>query len=400
MTTQPRTAVHFGAGIIGRGFIADLLHRSGYRIIFVDVDPSMTRQLNQAGGYRILSVEDPERFVEVTGASALCIADDREAIINAIAEASVLTTSVWADNLPRVAGIIGEGLRRRRNAGGHRINVMACENAVGASTRLQDAVQAADAEYWAMNGLDTVARFPNCSVDRMVFRPAEPGSLDVLASDSFELAIEQNRLVDPAEPPIQDAVYSRDIGAHVERKLWVVNGGHAVAGFLAAHRGWGDTRETFVQDDTRELITSAMGQAATAVAAKHGFTMDEMYQYIDKAVRRYQLPRAHYLTPDVARAPLRKLAASDRLVGPATYCEEHQLPNDHLVTGIALALLYDEPTDRQSVELQQLIANEGLAVAISQVSGIQPGTDLSQRVQDRVEQLRGESSTEIKGKGE
>jgi len=40
------TAVHFGGGNIGRGFIAELFHETGYRIVFVDVIDKLIDDLN------------------------------------------------------------------------------------------------------------------------------------------------------------------------------------------------------------------------------------------------------------------------------------------------------------------------------------------------------------------
>ena len=42
-----KTAVHFGAGKIGRGFIADLLHDSGYKIVFADVVQPLVDLVNE-----------------------------------------------------------------------------------------------------------------------------------------------------------------------------------------------------------------------------------------------------------------------------------------------------------------------------------------------------------------
>ena len=130
-----------------------------------------------------------------------------------------------------------------------------------------------------------------------------------------------------------------------------------------------------------------MKESAAAVAAKHGFSDQEMQVYIAGIIRNFQLPGAHYRVQDVARSPLRKLAPSDRLVGPARYCEEHGLANDHLVSGIALAIMYAEPTDPQSVQLQESIARDGLSVALEHASGIPAGSDLSQRICQRTDEL-------------
>ena len=89
--TPTRTAVHFGAGIIGRGFVADLIHRSGYQVIFVDVDPGIVSRINDAGSYRVISLEDAGRSVTVENVSALCLAESHDAIVDAVAGASLVT---------------------------------------------------------------------------------------------------------------------------------------------------------------------------------------------------------------------------------------------------------------------------------------------------------------------
>ena len=44
--TLNKIAVHFGAGNVGRGFIAPLLKENGYRVIFVDSSNDMVEKIN------------------------------------------------------------------------------------------------------------------------------------------------------------------------------------------------------------------------------------------------------------------------------------------------------------------------------------------------------------------
>ena len=51
-----KKAVHFGAGNIGRGFVAEFLHESGYEVVFVDVIDSLIETLQNTKSYEVTEI--------------------------------------------------------------------------------------------------------------------------------------------------------------------------------------------------------------------------------------------------------------------------------------------------------------------------------------------------------
>ena len=48
-----KLAVHFGAGNIGRGFIAPVLQENDYKVTFVDINKELIDQVNNFKKYNI-----------------------------------------------------------------------------------------------------------------------------------------------------------------------------------------------------------------------------------------------------------------------------------------------------------------------------------------------------------
>src|SRR5438876_1170415 len=153
-------AVQFGAGNIGRGLVGYVLRRYGYDVTFVDVVDEVVAQLNALGRYpvRILA-RDGERVETVDGVRALHAADV-VAVTSALTDAQLVTTAVGPGVLPAVAEPIREGLRRHPATA---VNVVACENMTGNSTRLRALVEGQAG--WTVPAW---AGFPDCVVDRIV----------------------------------------------------------------------------------------------------------------------------------------------------------------------------------------------------------------------------------------
>lgn len=175
-----RKAIHFGAGNIGRGFIGPLLVQSGYHVIFADIDTKLIDKINELGEY-LVHILDPTkpRPITVTDISGVISTsqDDMQAAISD-PQVDVITTSVGVGVLPRIARTVACGLSERRRASCPPINIIACENAVGATATLAKAVDQylsdEDREYVAEN-----VGFANCAVDRIVPPFKNDSPLDV-----------------------------------------------------------------------------------------------------------------------------------------------------------------------------------------------------------------------------
>ena len=89
----------------------------------------------------------------------------------------------------------------------------------------------------------------------------------------------------------------------------------------------------------------------------------------------------------VAREPRRKLAAGDRLVGPAVASRAAGIVPMALARTMAAALAYREPTDPQAVTLAGEIDLVGPAEVLEMVSFLHPGDELSRLVCANYEDL-------------
>lgn len=362
-------AVHFGAGKIGRGFIGDLLHNSGYEIVFVDVNEKVNAELNKYHNYYLYIIEEGYRREEIDNVSALSPITQGEEVVQAIVDADLVTTAVLADNFPKIAGNLAKGLKARLEAGKTKINVIPCENALLCGDMLKKEIIATGLITEAE--VDQIAAIPNTAVDRMVFGTQRDDRDGIEAGKDHELAVEVNKLVNPEELPIKGAEYTDNLQKYLERKLYTINCGHAWSGYVAHVMGYEIIQDYFADEKNVELTRSVMLEVAALLEAKHGFTHQEMLDYVNFAINRFLTPGISDPIFRISRAPIRKLGHEDRLVGPAYQCEERGLENDTLLKGIAAAFLFDVKEDEQSVELLAYVKEHGIEEAISHYTGIE-----------------------------
>src|SRR5580692_9547489 len=99
-----------GAGKIGRGFIAHLFFKSGYKLWFLDASGPVVTLLNKEKRYRIDIAgkgKDMTEYIDVEGAFTLEHSEQLAAILR---DTDILASSVGAANIESVAGFIKKEL--------------------------------------------------------------------------------------------------------------------------------------------------------------------------------------------------------------------------------------------------------------------------------------------------
>ena len=321
-----KKAVHFGAGKIGRGFIAELLHDSGFEIVFGDVVDALVDIVNKDHEYPLFLIDHDYQEKIIDHVIAYSNIKEPEKIIDAICEAEVITTSVMATNLPKIAPLLTQGLKKRLEQGGSKVT--------------------------------------------------HNGKEGIEIGDAFELAIERGKLIDPDSEPIKGAEYVDDLMMYLQRKIYIINCGHAIAGYYGqALKGYEIVQDALRDPDLLPQIRAAMLESASALEKKYGFTHESLVDYMETMmVKRFTTPGVVDPIARVSREPIRKISPNDRIMGPANNCEEYGLDNSYLLKGVACALKFKAEDDPQADELQKFIADNGVEAAIVKYTGVAEGS--------------------------
>lgn len=363
-----KKAIMFGGGNIGRGFIGLLLEKAGYHVLFADVFQPLLDAVNTLGSYTVHIVDENCEDVVVSNISAMNSTSPD--LAKEFVDAQLVTTAVGLTILPRIAGTFAAGIAARRAAGVTQcMNIIACENAIRASSQLKAHVYALLSEEDKAYA-DQYVGFPDCVVDRIVPPFRSENFVDVMVERHCEWDVERcgikgdfngldgMEIVDKLEP-------------YLERKLFGFNGPHCITACLGCVKGHDTIRNAIEDPQILATVQGVMEECSAMLCKRHGFSADAMAAYSASTINRFRNPYLVDEVKRVAREPLRKLAPSDRLIGPMKHAIEYGLPVDNYAVGVAACMLYDNPEDPQSVQLQALIAEKGVVAALTELTGIE-----------------------------
>lgn len=350
-------ALHFGAGNIGKGLIGYLLHKSGYEICFVDVDQNVVDSINKNNSYSVELLDDDHKVETIYPVSAIN-STNSDQVIDAIVGADIITTSVGINNLPQIAVILSKGLLKRLKENRKKINIIANENAVNATSFLKKEIEKHVSEE-DMNEICSFVGFPNAVIDRVALSRGQIA----LVEPFYEWIINKSEMVSQ-DLLIKDAIYVDDLQPYIERKLYIVNMAHASIAYIGYLMGETTIQSALENPKIERFAKNIFNEASQYLIKKFNFRAEDMSEFIEKIINRFKNKNIQDSVLRVARSPIRKLGYEERLVKPTRELFKLGLPIENLTLAIAAAFLFDYPEDEEAVKIQEYISKEGIERAI------------------------------------
>jgi mannitol-1-phosphate 5-dehydrogenase len=387
-----QTAVIFGAGNIGRGFIGQLYSESGYEVVFVDVDDTLIDAINSRGQYTIrLEDNDGAQEINVSPVRALHAQHDQQAIADVVRHSAIGATAVGVRVLPHIAPLLAGGITQRAVSGVPApLNLIICENLKGAAATFRGMVgEHVAAEYQTY--FESHVGF----VDTVIGRMVPPLTPELRAQDPSLIVVEPYK-----ELPVDRAGFAGDIprivgmqpcdnfAAYTARKLYIHNCGHAVLGYLGYLAGYEYGFQALADGEIRVQVEQALAESKMGVVCAYGVEADWLDEHIADLLHRFGNRALGDTNFRLGRDPLRKLGPADRLVSPARLAEQAGVRPEALSLGIAAGYCFDHPEDSLAGELQQRIERNGLAIVMAEVSEIQPDEPLGKLVLAQYDSLK------------
>ena len=380
-----KRAVMIGAGQIGRGFIGMLLEQAGYHVVFADLNMEVIDDINTRHEYTVHLVDTQCVNTRVSNISAMSSLDPR--LIGEYEQCQLVCTAVGLTSLPKIAGPIARGIAARRAAGSTEyMNVIACENAVRGSSQLKALVEQQLSPEDLAYARQYVG-FPDCAVDRIIPPAHGIEAAEVVVEKYHEWDVEKKDFRGPL-PEIAGMELVDDLTAYLERKLFTLNGANVVTGAIAYLKGYRTVNEALKDEEIYSLVLGLMEECSAMLEKRHGFSPKSMSDYRASLMQRFMNPYIIDEAVRVVREPIRKLSATDRLVAPMNYAHSYGIATPHYYRGIASVLLYDNPEDEQSIQMQALIRSLGLRPALEQISGVPAESAAAVSIEQEYEKLK------------
>jgi len=384
-----KKAVHFGGGNIGRGFVAEFLHNSGYEVIFVDVVDKIIDTLNSQSSYTVTEIgEDGERQFTIDHYRAINSKGNEEPVIKEISEADVVTCAVGPNVMKFIAPVIAKGIDARKLD--YPLACIACENMINATSTLAEKINEKLSDDTKSN-MDAKVRYANSAIDRIVPNQGTTEfKLDVKIEKFYEWCVESKPFDNGGkQPQIEGVHFVDDLEPYIERKLYTVNTSHATAAYYGYNRGKKLIHEAMEDKSIHDIVRDAVKETANLIVNKHGISTQEQDEYVEKIIKRISNPALEDEVVRVGRAPLRKLGRKERFIGPAAQLAEKGESVDALLGGVEMAFRFQNVEgDDESKELASMMKDMSPEEAAEKICGLDKQHPLFDRVAKVAEKVQ------------
>lgn len=355
-----KKAVMYGAGNIGRGFIGQVFHDSGYEVVFIDVNMPVVEALNGRRRYPLRVVSEEKTYeVEIDNVRAV---DGRDtgAVAEEIVTADIMATAVGVNVLPYIAGNIASGIEKRFESADRPLNIIICENLIDAGKALRELLEKHLPGKAAI--LESVG-FVEASIGRMVpvMTPAmqEGDILRQWVEPYCELPVD-SKAFKGGIPGLKNLKPFSPFRFYEERKLYIHNLGHAMCAYLGHMKGyemiWQAAGDAAIAKKAREAMTSS----ALALEKAYNMPFGPLKENIDDLLHRFCNKALGDTIARVGRDPMRKLKPGDRFAGAVGRCNSENIDPKAVLKGMAAALYFVREDDASSLEMQKALSEGGV----------------------------------------
>ncbi len=310
-----RSVLIYGAGALGRGFVAPLLCRSGFDVSFVDVDAELIARLRRHGAYRVaVAGRDGYRCEDVPVAAAYRLGE----------EEGVVTDHDLVVSCAGARASLGVARRLSRARA-----VVTCEDERDAAGKLR-----------TLSGNPCVY----LGIADVVASTAPPG---LLAWDPLTVVTDEGVLVTELGGGALPAAVRRLDGPGVDQawacKVFLHDATRAIVAHLGAAAGAAYVHQAMAERAVEQVAMGALEELVVGVTATGKVGERFARAYAEAELVRLRNPRLYDPIARVVREPLAALTRDGGLVGAARLVVHAGFHPEHVLQGIRAALGPGQP---------------------------------------------------------
>ena len=289
-----KLAIHFGAGNIGRGFIAPVLQENNYEVVFVDVNKELIEQINLLQRYKVKSISlNASSDIFVKNISGLLL-DDEEFLNEKLAKADLITTSVGPKFVKDIFNLVSSTKTEKIQT------FIAFENMYRAST--SNSIK---------SGLSKLVLI-DAVVDKIV-PPQNITSLDVIVEEYGSIILDNNVNTKPLN---ESKIVSYSNYEHeFYKKLWLLNGLHLKLAYFGLSRNIKYIHEILSNQEGLDFAERAIDSLSKAYSLFSNSTED-LKDFKQTILNRFSMPEIQDEVTRIARNPQIKFSKDERFERP------------------------------------------------------------------------------------